>query len=97
MSYITCPKCGRQISDIVRRCPGCNCDHAAFSKKIKNQKSSWRSDKASPFDWIKLLAAAGAVAALIFFYGENIFPVIISAAVTMFGMVGDIFRIITNL
>ncbi len=97
MAFITCPKCGKQISDIVSRCVRCGCNHKALQKRIEKRKSSHPGEKSTPFDWLKLIAVIGIILVIAYIFGGNILSVIIPAAVTFFGMVADIVRIITNL
>ncbi len=97
MAFITCPKCGKQISDIVSRCVRCGCNHKALQKRIEKRKSSRPGEKSTPLDWLKLIAFFAGLAVIVFIFGGNILPVIGSAAVTFFGMVADVVRIITNL
>lgn len=42
MALITCPECGRQISELAEACPGCGCP-----AKV------WRAAEASPFAGLK--------------------------------------------
>ncbi len=97
MAFITCPKCGKQTSDIAVRCVHCGCDHRTLQKKLNKRRSSRKKERASPLDWLKLIVVAGVILVIVFVFGENIFPAVISAAVTFFGMVKEIFHMILNL
>lgn len=97
MAFITCPKCGKQTSDIAARCVHCGCGHRVLQRKLARRRISRGGERASFLDWLKLMAAAGLLLVIVFVFGENIFPAVISAAVTFFGMVREIFYMILNL
>ena len=71
MALITCPECGRQISDMAESCPGCGCPKAVWEKKNAAaplpavgecfELGSWDGE---PLEWRVLSAGEDGVLAL---------------------------------